>query len=91
MTTAVDYPTEFGQAYLVEECTCPTGYVGMSCQVRGCRTFHLGARKVNIAFEQLGIWWNHFSLVYTLFKVEQLVIICFLYLSFEDRLAVGGL
>ena len=34
MTTAVDYPTELGRANLVEECTCPTGYVGLSCQVR---------------------------------------------------------
>ncbi|XP_060586623.1 basement membrane-specific heparan sulfate proteoglycan core protein-like isoform X4 [Ruditapes philippinarum] len=32
MSTAVDYNTEFGQAYLVEECTCPTGYTGLSCQ-----------------------------------------------------------
>ena len=34
MTTAVDYPTELGRANLVEECTCPTGYTGLSCQVR---------------------------------------------------------
>lgn len=34
MSTAVDYPTEYGQAYLVEECTCPTGYTGISCQVQ---------------------------------------------------------
>ena len=33
MTTAVDYPTELGRATLVEECTCPTGYTGASCQV----------------------------------------------------------
>ena len=33
MSTAVDYKTEYGQAYLVEECTCPTGYTGLSCQV----------------------------------------------------------
>ncbi|XP_052760298.1 basement membrane-specific heparan sulfate proteoglycan core protein-like isoform X2 [Mya arenaria] len=32
MSTAVEYQTEYGQAYLVEECSCPTGYVGMSCQ-----------------------------------------------------------
>ncbi|XP_052285983.1 basement membrane-specific heparan sulfate proteoglycan core protein-like isoform X3 [Dreissena polymorpha] len=32
LTTAVKYPTELGQAYLVEECTCPTGYTGLSCQ-----------------------------------------------------------
>ncbi|KAL3861185.1 hypothetical protein ACJMK2_007245 [Sinanodonta woodiana] len=32
MTTAVDYPTDLGLAYLVEECTCPTGYTGLSCQ-----------------------------------------------------------
>ena len=38
MTTAVDYPTELGRATLVEECTCPTGYTGASCQVNKVRT-----------------------------------------------------
>ena len=33
MTTAIETPTDDGLAYLVEECTCPTGYTGLSCQV----------------------------------------------------------
>lgn len=33
MDTAVEYNTNQGQAVLVEECRCPPGYIGLSCDV----------------------------------------------------------
>jgi len=33
MTTAVPEDTRMGQAVLVEQCRCPPGYTGTSCEV----------------------------------------------------------
>ena len=33
MSAAVPRETNFGRAALVEQCSCPTGYTGTSCEV----------------------------------------------------------
>lgn len=34
MDTASEYNSNQGQAFLIEECRCPPGYIGLSCDVR---------------------------------------------------------
>lgn len=32
LSTAVDQPTDYGRALAVEQCRCPIGYTGLSCE-----------------------------------------------------------
>jgi hypothetical protein len=34
MDTAIEQNYNLGQAVLVEECRCPPGYIGLSCDVK---------------------------------------------------------
>lgn len=39
LSTAVTQNTGLGRAVYVEDCSCPTGYTGLSCEVKLCPSF----------------------------------------------------
>ena len=39
LSTAVTQNTGLGRAVYVEDCSCPTGYTGLSCEVKPCPSF----------------------------------------------------
>lgn len=53
MTVTTAQNTHLGRAYLVEQCSCPVGYTGPSCEVSALKIIELTDNKILRVEEQL--------------------------------------